>query len=85
MFAAIVIFVLVIIVVCMSQRNEMMRLRLQQREARIESVIPTSAVKTNHTQSQIKCDSVDAYELRIDSLWEICLIFIPMCFIFTNL
>ena len=53
MFVAVVIFVLVIIVIYTSQRNEMMRLKAPQRETRNEFVIPTSVVKTNLTKTRL--------------------------------
>ena len=52
-FFAIVTCVLIMIVVYMSHGNEMMRLRAPQREARNESVIPTSVVKTNRTKTRL--------------------------------
>ena len=56
-FVAIVVFVLVIIVVYMSQRNERMRLKAPQPVAllisRNLSVIPTSVLKTNRTKTRL--------------------------------
>jgi len=52
-FVAIVIFVPVIIVIYMSQENEMTRLTAPKRETRNESVIPTSVVTTNRTKTRL--------------------------------
>ena len=53
MFVAIVVFVLVIIVVYVSQGNERMRLKAPLRETRNEAVIPTSVLKTNRTKTRL--------------------------------
>ena len=52
-FVAAVIFVVVVIVIYTGQVNETMRLREPQTEARMEFVIPTSAVKTNRTKTRL--------------------------------
>ena len=52
-FVAVAVFVLAIIGVYMSQRNEMMRLRASPREATGEAAIPTSVVKTNRTKTRL--------------------------------
>ena len=52
-FVALVTCVLVMIVVYMSQGNEMMRLRAPQRERRNEFAIPTSVVKGNRTKTRL--------------------------------
>ena len=52
-FVAIVIFVPVIIVIYMSQENEMTRLTAPKRQTRNESVIPTSVVTTNRTKTRL--------------------------------
>ena len=52
-FAAIVTCVLVMIVVYMSQENEILILRAPQRETRNECSIPTSVVKANCTKTRL--------------------------------
>ena len=53
MFVAPSIFALVVIVIYMGRENEMLRLIAPQTEARIELVIPTSAVKINRTKARL--------------------------------
>lgn len=56
-FVAVVIFVLVMIVMYMGQRNETMRIRMPQREARNDLVLPTAGVKTNRTMAQTRFEA----------------------------
>lgn len=50
----VVIFILVIIVIYMSQRNEMMRVWMPEGEARNDSALRTSEVKSNPTMAQTR-------------------------------
>lgn len=55
-FVTVVIFILVIIVIYMSQRNEMTRVRMPEGEARNDFALPTSEVKSNPIMAQTRLD-----------------------------